>query len=76
VEVTGGNANICLAFITAFKEYKLKLAIPTYMNMERRLMLKDFSTELILQDAAKGMKGLLDKATEILNKMPDLYIHE
>jgi cysteine synthase A len=39
-------------------------------------MLKDFGTELILQDAAKGMKGLLDKATEILNKMPDLYIHE
>jgi cysteine synthase len=39
VEVRGGNANICLAFITASKECKLKLAIPTYMNMERRLML-------------------------------------
>jgi cysteine synthase len=46
------------------------------MSMERRLLLKAFGTEHVLPDAAEGVKGLLDKATEILKKMPNSYIHE
>jgi cysteine synthase A len=46
------------------------------MSMERILLIKAFGTELVHPDAAERVKGLLDKATEILNKMPNSYIHE
>ena len=74
VEPTSGNTGVALAAVAAAKGYRIILAMPETMSVERRKLLAAYGAELVLTEGPKGMNGAIAKAREIAAATPDAFM--
>jgi len=74
IEPTSGNTGIGLAAVAASRGYRIILAMPETMSVERRSLLKAYGAEIVLTEGSKGMKGAIAKALEIAEQTQRAFI--
>ncbi|MRR56187.1 MAG: cysteine synthase family protein [Deltaproteobacteria bacterium] len=73
LEATSGNTGIALAMIGAARKYRVKLAMPACVSLERRSILEAYGAEVVLSPAHEATDGAIRLAHQILKETPGMY---
>jgi cysteine synthase len=74
IEPTSGNTGIGLALACAVKGYRLIVAMPDSMSIERRKLMAAYGAELELTPRELGTKGAITRANELAAETPDSWV--
>ena len=74
IEPTSGNTGVGLAMVAAVKGYKLVLVMPDSMSVERRRLMLAYGASFDLTPRAKGMKGAIARAMELVAATPKAWM--
>jgi cysteine synthase len=68
IEPTSGNTGIGLALVAAARNIRCVIVMPESVSIERQKIVQGYGAELILTPAEDGIRGSIDKATELKEK--------
>ena len=74
IEPTSGNTGIALAMVAAAKGYRLILAMPDTMSLERRSLLRALGAEVVLTPGFEGMSGAIRKVEDLQKQYPKSFV--
>lgn len=74
IEPTSGNTGVGLASVCASLGIKLIIAMPESMSIERRKVMQIFGAKLELTPKEKGMKGAVERASELQKEIKNSVI--
>jgi len=73
LEPTSGNTGIALAMIAAARGYRIKLAMPACVSVERRSVLEAYGAEIALSPGCEATDGAIRLAHKIHDEAPGVY---
>ncbi|NLT49613.1 MAG: cysteine synthase A [Ignavibacteria bacterium] len=74
IEPTSGNTGVGLAIVAAVKGYDIILVMPESFSIERRKIMSAYGAKFELTPREKGMKGAIEKAKELVEKIPGAWM--
>lgn len=74
IEASSGNTGIALAWIGTSLGYRVIIALPDDVSLERRQLLAALGAEVVLTPGATAMAGANQRAGELLASLPGAFL--